>query len=502
MKRNMRLGLMAIVAVTVLAFAGPASATSSYNSSFRTAYPAAAGSRIDSCSLCHTSAPALNSYGSAYASANHNFTTIASADSDRDTYSNSIEIAAFFFPGNAADHPAPAADATAPTVSVFSIPSTSASLTVPITTLTATDNVGVTGYLVNQSATKPASGAAGWSATKPVSYTFAAAGAQTVYAYAKDLAGNVSNGVAASVTITLPPAPDTTAPTVSGFSIPSTSTSLTVPISGITATDNVGVTGFLVTESATKPAPGAAGWSVSAPTGYTFASASTHTLYAYAKDLAGNVSNGVAASVTITLGPGNGPLFSDSFADATLEGDPNWETAAGKFIGQRGAFAAAGRADNLALVRDVIDLDPYLGGRIETDLRMSDPYVDTRAGIVFDYRDAEHYRYVLFNIKRRTITIGEVNASDEDETDDDDDSTLERTRSVTVRSTAGGWHHLKVDVDSGTGLVSVYLDTATRPAVTLTFASVGQGRVGILASRARLKAVFDNFKVWDASVLP
>ena len=156
-------------------------------------------------------------------------------------------------------------------------------------------------------------------------------------------------------------------------------------------------------------------------------------------------------------------------------------------------------------MRDVIDLDPYLGGRIETDLRMSDPYEDTRAGVVFDYQDAGHYRYVLFNIKRRTITVGEVNTNDDDDDDDgydDDDSRTERTRRITVRSTPGGWHHLKVDVNSATGLVSVYLDTATQPAVTMTFASVGQGRVGILALRARLKAAFDNFKVRDASVLP
>jgi hypothetical protein len=36
----------------------------------------------------------------------------------------------------------------------------------------------------------------------------------------------------------------------------------------------------------------------------------------------------------------------------------------------------------------------------------------------------------------------------------------------------------------------------------MTFASVGQGRVGILAFKARLKVAFDNFKVQDASMLP
>ena len=43
---------------------------------------------------------------------------------------------------------------------------------------------------------------------------------------------------------------DTTPPTVTGFSIPATSASTTVSISSLTATDNVGVTGYMVTESA------------------------------------------------------------------------------------------------------------------------------------------------------------------------------------------------------------------------------------------------------------
>ena len=94
------------------------------------------------------------------------------------------------------------ADATLPTVTAFTIPSTSTSLNVPISSFTASDNVGVTGYLVNQSSTKPSASATGWSATAPTSYTAGAAGAITLYAWAKDAAGNVSNSRSAAVTIT------------------------------------------------------------------------------------------------------------------------------------------------------------------------------------------------------------------------------------------------------------------------------------------------------------
>ncbi len=103
-----------------------------------------------------------------------------------------------------------------------------------------------------------------------------------------------------------PPAGDKTPPSIAAFSIPPTSDSLTVPIQALAATDNVGVTGYKITESSTPPKASAAGWSSSAPSSYTFTSGGTKTLYAWAKDAAGNVSASVSASVVITLS--NPPL--------------------------------------------------------------------------------------------------------------------------------------------------------------------------------------------------
>lgn len=94
-------------------------------------------------------------------------------------------------------------DTTAPSISVFAIPSTSNTLTVLITSLSATDNVGVTGYLLTENATKPSTATPGWTSAQPVSYTFASAGARTLYAWARDAAGNVSAGWPASVNITV-----------------------------------------------------------------------------------------------------------------------------------------------------------------------------------------------------------------------------------------------------------------------------------------------------------
>lgn len=95
--------------------------------------------------------------------------------------------------------------------------------------------------------------------------------------------------------------PDTTAPTVNIFTLPSTATSLTVTISSFTASDNVGVTGYLVTESAAAPSASDPGWTSSAPTTFTFSAAGNKTAYAWAKDAAGNVSAAKSSSVVITL---------------------------------------------------------------------------------------------------------------------------------------------------------------------------------------------------------
>ena len=100
-----------------------------------------------------------------------------------------------------------------------------------------------------------------------------------------------------SVTIT----PDTTPPTVTAFTIPATSSSLTVTINTLTATDLGGVTGYLVNESATVPSASATGWVLPAPNSYTFTTAGIKTLYSWAKDAAGNVSASRSASIVITV---------------------------------------------------------------------------------------------------------------------------------------------------------------------------------------------------------
>ncbi len=206
-------------------------------------------------------------------------------------------------------------DVTKPIVTAFTIPATGTSLTVPISTLTATDNAAVTGYLLTETVTAPVATDAGWGATKPTSYTFTGisegiATPKTLYAWAKDAAGNVSLSLSAITTITLS---DATKPTVTGFTIPATGTSLTIAVSTLTATDNVAVSSYCITEINSSTS---CSWSTTAPTSYTFTTAGTKTLYAWAKDGAGNISTSLSASVDVDI---TGPTITlSTLADGAI----------------------------------------------------------------------------------------------------------------------------------------------------------------------------------------
>ena len=96
---------------------------------------------------------------------------------------------------------------------------------------------------------------------------------------------------------------DAIAPAVTTFTTAPTATSLSVIVSAFTATDNVAVTGYMITQSATPPVAGAVGWTATAPATVTAAAAGSQTFFPWAKDAAGNVSAvfGTPATVTITL---------------------------------------------------------------------------------------------------------------------------------------------------------------------------------------------------------
>jgi hypothetical protein len=87
-------------------------ASSSYMTSFNSKY-GTAGTAIGTCSVCHTTAPSVNSYGNAFKNNAHNYATIGPLDSDGDGFTNIAEINAQTFPGNASSKSAATQSATA-----------------------------------------------------------------------------------------------------------------------------------------------------------------------------------------------------------------------------------------------------------------------------------------------------------------------------------------------------------------------------------------------------
>jgi predicted outer membrane repeat protein len=83
---------------------------------------------------------------------------------------------------------------------------------------------------------------------------------------------------------------DSTLPTVDTFTAASPSTSLNIPLTAFTISDEIAVSAYLITTSSTPPTAGNAGWSVSAPTTFTVAGDGTYTLYPWAKDTSDNIS--------------------------------------------------------------------------------------------------------------------------------------------------------------------------------------------------------------------
>ena len=105
MKQKVRFTLLAMV--LSLGIVGIVFAASSDMSLFRGAYPTS--TLASNCQVCHTSSPpSLNPYGSAYFTISRtaaSIAAIASQDSDRDGFTNVIEINAGFNPGDAASRP-------------------------------------------------------------------------------------------------------------------------------------------------------------------------------------------------------------------------------------------------------------------------------------------------------------------------------------------------------------------------------------------------------------
>ena len=210
--------------------------------------------------------------------------------------------------------PAGGGDTTPPAMTAFTIvPTHYNSLTVPIAAMSATDAVGVTGYLVNQSATPPLAGDAGWTGSPWTQYVFSTQGSKILYAWAKDAAGNVSSSLSDSVII------DTTAPSCA-ITTPASSpydngTSQTIAISG-TASDSVGVTSVTWSCPTASPSSGVASgttsWSatiIGLAIGDNQITVTAHDAATNAGSSSVTVQRAAAYSGSVSVGAGSGSVI-------------------------------------------------------------------------------------------------------------------------------------------------------------------------------------------------
>lgn len=191
----------------------------------------------------------------------------------------------------------PTEDVIAPIISSFIIPATATALTIPITEFTASDAVGVTGYLVRELNTTPTAIDASWENTATTTYTFSSAGSKTLFAWAKDTGGNVSASSSASIVITLP---DITAPSVPTDLIATAVSTTGIDLSWSSSTDAVSVAGYKIFRNSTQIA-------TSTTLSFSDTSLTAGTAYSYsvaAFDISGNESNQtVSVSATTQSNP-------------------------------------------------------------------------------------------------------------------------------------------------------------------------------------------------------
>ena len=215
-------------------------------------------------------------------------------------------------------------DKTAPSNPSITINNGAASTTSTAVTisLSASDDVGVRGYCVSESSTTPSDSDSCWTSvisatsySSSVSFTLSGGSVgnntNTVYVWFKDNAGNISSSASDSITLTVS---DTTAPSNPSVSINSdaASTTSTAVTLNLSASDDVGVRGYCVSESSTTPSVSDSCWttvtsttSYSAAVTFTLSSGgvgdNTKTVYVWFRDSAGNVSSFANDSITLTV---------------------------------------------------------------------------------------------------------------------------------------------------------------------------------------------------------
>jgi len=134
-----------------------------------------------------------NTYEDSYLYPSGQGTGKTQADTDGDSIPDGTEVLLGTDPTNS--------DATAPVLNDFTRTSVSPTSDPYVTFSLGSADTDITGWMITRTADKPQSTDTRWQPSVPSSYTLTASGSYTLYAFAKDEAGNVSNPLNISVVL-------------------------------------------------------------------------------------------------------------------------------------------------------------------------------------------------------------------------------------------------------------------------------------------------------------
>ncbi|MFZ4858969.1 MAG: C13 family peptidase [Desulfuromonadaceae bacterium] len=217
-----------------------------------------------------------------------------------------------------------------PFISVFTFSPYSKSLTGQVSLLTALDAVGVAGYCLKESATKPDPADACWQSSLPDGYAFDTPGYKTIYAFARDAAGNISSGKPAtvlvdnnrpSVLITTPldNSSHSSLLQITGSSSDATSSIVKVEVMISDGTFYVHGDGSQDLEPTWIVATGKNSWALNTSL-VNWTEGSTYSILARSYDQVGNISSLATSSFTYVTAVGYTTLSMDLSAQTVLQG--------------------------------------------------------------------------------------------------------------------------------------------------------------------------------------
>lgn len=256
-------------------------------------------------------------------------------------------------------------DTTAPVNTVFTMPATATSSSVSVTAWTATDAVGVVGWIITTDTEEaPAANNAAITGSAWTQVTGLSEGTHTFRCYTFDAVGNRSLPLTQTTTVTLIPVGDP--PTISAFTIPATAQSLSgIAVGTLTATNTPTEWASVVQlSSAAAPSTPTTGWGAQ-PTSFTAPGAASgfFTVYVWARNATGTsavaaaevlVLLGNAASVTLVSKTSNSAAVVTVSYDFETAGQLNdWVAQGGSTIAITGGAltSTGGNSDTLRGIR-------------------------------------------------------------------------------------------------------------------------------------------------------